>query len=92
MAQAMIVEANLKKATLKQNFRTIGIQTGIDDELFFYLTNKKSARVYFSSVYKQTVLSFNLGNSKNFIIDKNSWLILKNNFEEIDRRLNTNQE
>jgi hypothetical protein len=92
MAQAMIVEANLKKATLKQNFRTIGIQTGIDDELFFFLTNKKSARVYFSSVYKQTVLSFNLGNSKNFIIDKNSWLILKNNFEEIDRRLNTNQE
>ncbi len=88
----MIVEANLKKATLKQNFRTIGIQTGIDDELFFFLTNKKSARVYFSSVYKQTVLSFNLGNSKNFIIDKNSWLILKNNFEEIDRRLNTNQE
>lgn len=71
----MIVEANLKKATLKQNFRTIGIQTGIDDELFFFLTNKKSARVYFSSVYKQTVLSFNLGNSKNFIIDKNSWLI-----------------
>jgi hypothetical protein len=29
MAQAMIVKANLKKATLKQNFRTIGIETGI---------------------------------------------------------------
>jgi hypothetical protein len=95
MAQAMIINARLNQKLIekppninKSKSRTIGVQTGIDEELFFYLTNKKSGRVYFSSVYKQTVLSFNLGTSKSFIIDKASWTILKNNFDEIDKRFN----
>jgi CTP:phosphocholine cytidylyltransferase-like protein len=86
MAQAMIVEEKLKY--LKRDSRSIGIQTGVDNEMYFYLTNKISARVYYSTVYKQTVISFNLGNSKSFIIDHTSWSILKNNFEEIDKRFN----
>jgi hypothetical protein len=38
MAQAMIVEEKLKY--LKRDSRSIGIQTGVDNELYFYLTNK----------------------------------------------------
>jgi hypothetical protein len=80
-----LMEAEAERSDLSKK-RIIGIQTREDCELFFFLTNKKSAKVYFSSVYKDIVLSFNFGNSKSFIIDRTSWYILKNNFHEIDQR------
>ena len=90
MAQAMINYVNQKyNNNNMRNTRTIATQTGSDDELFFHLTNKKSARVYYSTVYKEPVLSLNLGNSKSFIVDKASWIAIKNNLQEIDKRFNS---
>jgi hypothetical protein len=52
MAQAIIINARLNQKLIekppninKSKSRTIGVQTGIDKEIFFYLTNKKSGRV-----------------------------------------------
>ena len=58
---------------LNRRYKSIGIQTGDHDELYIYLTNKKTARVYFSPAYKEKVLSLNFGTSKSFIITKEMW-------------------
>ena len=94
MAQAMItayVREQMKCPLLSFpniNVRHIATQTGSDDEFFFHLNRKKTARVYYSTVYKYIVLSLNLGSSKSFIIDKSSWIAIKNNIEEINKRFN----
>ena len=75
----------------KREKKTVGIQTGLDNELFFFLTKKKSIRVYYSSVYKDIVCSFNVSNSKSFIFDRESWKILKNNFQAINNRFGSDE-
>jgi hypothetical protein len=51
------------------NKRSIGIQTG----------------TYYSSIYKENVMSFVLSNSKSFIINKDSFNALKEIFPIADR-------
>jgi hypothetical protein len=68
MAQAMLRAHNF------QARRSIGVQTGQNDEMVFYLSNKKSIKLYYSQVYKERVLSFNISTSKSFIMNKTMWL------------------
>jgi hypothetical protein len=70
------------------NQRSISTQTGEEDHLFIHLENKKTARLYFSSAYKETVLSFNFGSSKSFIITKSMWKVFRNYIKTIDTFLN----
>ncbi len=58
MAQAMLRAHNF------QARRSFGVQTGQNDEMVFYLSNKKSIKLYFSQVYNERVLSFNISTSK----------------------------
>ena len=68
--------------------RKVAVQTGDNNEFMIYLTNKKTARVYFSTCYKDTVLSINFGTSKSFIISKSMWRIFRRHFKEIDKYVN----
>ena len=43
----------------------------------FNLSNYKSVRIYYSKSYKDYVVSFNLGNSKKFIVTKSMWKTFK---------------
>ena len=54
------------------------------DDLYFYLTPKKTARMYYSQAYKEKVLSLNFGTSKSFIITKHMWSCFKKEFEKIE--------
>jgi hypothetical protein len=78
MANAMI---------LHRKYRNIGVQTGDDNDLYIYLTNKKTARIDLSPAYKEKVLSLNFGTSKSFIITKSMWKIFRNHYSEIDNIL-----
>jgi hypothetical protein len=62
-------------------FKEISTQT---DDLNFSLTQKKTARMYFSQAYKERVLSLNFGTSKNFIITKHMWQNFKKEFKNIE--------
>ena len=77
---------------MKTEKRSVSLQTGLSNEIFFFLSKKKSIRVYYSSVYKDIVCSFNVSNSKNFIFDRESWQILKNNFQAINKRFGFDNE
>lgn len=63
----------MAQAMIEQRKKNAFSQTGSDDGQIFYLTNNKNIRLYFSTVYKERVLSFNLSSSKSFILNKQSW-------------------
>ncbi len=71
---------------INRKYKNVGVQTG-DNELLIYLSNKKTARIYYSTSYKEKVLSFNFGTSKNFIFTKLMWKILLQNLNEINQIL-----
>ena len=74
---------------INRKYKNCGTQTGVDDKnLFIYLTNKKTARIYFCESYKDYVLSFNFGTSKSFIFTKCMWEKFKKHFKSIDDILN----
>lgn len=79
MAQQMI---------LARKYKNISTQTGDTTELFINFTNKKTAKIYFSTAYKARVLSINFGTSKSFIFTKDMWNILKKHISQIDKILN----
>ena len=56
-----------------------------DNLLFIRLENKKTARAYYSSVYKSNVLSLNFGSSKNFIFTKSMWKEFSLHTKTIDK-------
>lgn len=56
-------------------YRSVGIQTGVDkQDLYYYLPNNKSLRLYHSKAYKAKVASLNISTTKSFIFDKETWL------------------
>lgn len=61
MAQAMI--------DIKKNNST---QTGEEARIYF-IDDSKSVKLYYSSVYKEKVVSLNLSSSKSFIFTGRSW-------------------
>ena len=63
-------------------------QTGEDDHFKIHLDKKKTARIYYSLAYKDNVLSFNFGTSKNFIFTKPMWKLFRNYIKTIDTYMN----
>lgn len=86
MAQKQLVikkkEDQIKSGLLK----TASTQTGNSSEFIPYLGQNKYARIYFSSAYKEIVLSFNFC-SKSFIITKSMWKVFRKHLSEIDSLL-----
>lgn len=80
MAQAMIDKFKKSAST----------QTEFD--FTFFLSNYKSVRIYYSKSYKDYVVSFNLGNSKKFIVTKSMWKILKIYYPLINKYLQNGAE
>jgi hypothetical protein len=72
-----MVEAYVKR----YKFTETSTQT---DDLYFSLTEKKTARMYYSQAYKEKVLSRNFGTSKSFIITKHMWSNFRKEFEKIE--------
>ena len=72
----------------KINHRSSSTQTGEENEISFHLENKKTARIYYSTAYKDKVLSLNFGSSKSFIFTRLMWNKFKTHFDEIEKTLN----
>ncbi len=70
-------------------FKEISTQT---DDLNFSLTQKKTARMYFSQSYKEKVLSLNFGTSKNFIMTKHMRQNFKKEFKNIENVFDDKQQ
>jgi hypothetical protein len=81
MAQKQVdYEKHLQNLLIKSKYT----QTGDDDKLFIHLENKKTARIYYSTAYKENVLSLNFGSSKSFLFTKSMWKVFRNYTKSID--------
>ena len=82
MVQRMLDNKNFE-SKLKNN-KSIGIQTGDENERCLTISDTKKIRLYYSKSYKNYILSFDLNDSKKFILTKEKWLIFRKHIEEID--------
>jgi len=87
MTQKQIDEYNLKI----QKLNTKSTQTNDDHEIFITLSDTKKIHLYKSKSYKSYVLSFDLGSSKKFIINKEKWMLFRKHIEEIDEIMTNNE-
>jgi hypothetical protein len=80
MAQASIDNRHKKHAK-----RSIGIGTD-SDEVYItcLLPNCKMVKMYYSTVYQDRVISFNIAESKSFIMDKINWNYFKQLIPSVD--------
>ena len=76
MAQAMI--NNRKK------YQDIATQTGDLNERCITISDTKKIRLYYSKSYKEFIISFDLNDSKKFILSKEKWSLFRLHLEEID--------
>ena len=84
MAQEMIV----RKQKIITKTKNISTQTDENtDEFCIYISKNKTFRLYYSKTYKSSVLSFNFGNSKKYIITKPMWKIFRKYIPHIDKIL-----
>ena len=83
------LQVQLFKLGLKncKNQKSVSTQTGETKNIFIYLENKKTIRTYYSSVYKEHVLSINFGTAKSFIFTKPMWKKFRKNIDLIDEIL-----
>jgi hypothetical protein len=76
MAQALVDKLKYLKTTSTQTS---------DKELEIQLSHTKIVKVYYSKAFKEYVVSFNLGNSKKFVISRSKWFFLRKYLETIDK-------
>ena len=69
---------------------SVGVQTGLNDELSITLSHSKKIHLYYSKSYRDFVLSFNLGKSKKFIITKKKWMLFRKFINQIDETMTKN--
>ena len=81
------IKEMIQKKRLEKTTTSVAVQTGINDELSISLSHSKKIELYFSKSYKDYVLSFNLGKSKKFIINKKKWLYFRKFLNQIDETL-----
>ena len=81
MAQAALEFLKYKKSI------STSTQTNNLDEFYVNLSSTKHARLHYSESYKDMVLSFNINQSKSFIITRQMWNIFKLHLNEIDKIL-----
>ena len=82
MVQRMLDNKNFE-SKLKNN-KSIGIQTGDENKRCLTISDTKKIRLYYSKFYKNYILSFDLNDSKKFILTKEKWLLFRKHIEEID--------
>ena len=87
MSQKMIYNRNYQQKFLNGEIKNASCQTGDDKMFLIYLANNKTAKIYYSTTYKETVLCFTFG-SKSFIITKSMWNIFKKHFSVIESLIN----
>ncbi len=87
MTQKQIDEYNLKI----QKLNTKSTQTNDDHEICITLSDTKKIHLYKSKSYKSYVLSFDLGSSKKFIMNKEKWMLFRKHIEEIDEIMTNNE-
>jgi hypothetical protein len=81
MAQAQI-EARKKLLAI-----SVGTQTGFSFDFSIVLRRNKRANFYYSKSYRDYVLAFKINKSKSFIVDRKSWLKLRNYLQIVDNVL-----
>lgn len=81
MAQAALEVLKYKKSI------STSTQTNNLDEFYVNLSITKHACLHYSESYKDMVLSFNINQSKSFIITRQMWNIFKLHLNEIDKIL-----
>jgi hypothetical protein len=81
MAQAMIDRYKLQKS------RDVSTQTGNTVDFFINLSKSKHFRLYYNESYKDLVLSFNINNSKSFIVTRQMWKKFREHINQIDSTL-----
>ena len=87
MTQKQIDDYKLKI----QKSNTKSTQTNDEHELYITLSNTKKIHLYKSKSYKSYVVSFDLGSSKKFIINRDKWMLFRNHIEEIDEIMTNNE-
>ena len=86
MAQAYVNFVRNNKLNDKQ--KSIGVQTGENNlNIVYHLPNNKEVRLYYSNIYKEKVVSFNISTSKSFIINREIWGQMKKILPKIDNFL-----
>ncbi len=56
----------------------------------FKLANRKQVKLYTSPVFKENIISFEISDSKSFILNNTSWTFFENIFPTIDQFFNKN--
>lgn len=77
MAQKMI-------DLIKSTKRTVATQTGDDEELYFYISDKKNVKVYFSQIEKEKLFRLTV-NTKSVALNQDDWKTFRNCIYEIDK-------
>jgi hypothetical protein len=86
MTQKQIDEYNLKI----QKSNSKATQFNDDHEICITLSDTKKIHLYKSKSYKSYVVSFDLGSSKKFIINKEKWMLFRKRIEEIGEIMTNN--
>ena len=72
MVQQMI---DRKKFDYELKNKSVGTQTGDENERCITISDTKKIRLYYSKSYKDYIISFDLNESKKFILSKEKWLL-----------------
>ena len=92
MAQAYVTyEIMMKHQSSNREKKTkeVAVQTGLNEkvDIIYHLPNNKVVRMYYSNIYKENVVSFNISTAKSFIINKEIWKELRKIMPIIDKFL-----
>jgi hypothetical protein len=68
--------------------KNASVQTGSENvNIVYRLPNNKMIRLYYSNIYKEKVVSFNISTSKSFIVNKEIWSHMRKLLPTIDNHL-----
>ena len=86
-----MIQSNVEKLSNSSqtiyNTNSVAVQTGINDDLSITFSHSKKIHLYYSKSYRDYVLSFNLGQSKKFIITKKKWMLFRKYLNQIDETM-----
>ena len=63
--------------------RSVATQTGSDDDLYFYISDNKNAKVYYSINEKEKLFRLT-ANTKSVALNKEDWKKFRNFINQID--------
>jgi len=80
--------ANVNYVKNLEQQKNASVQTGSENvNIVYRLPNNKMIRLYYSNIYKEKVVSFNISTSKSFIINKEIWSHMRKLLPTIDNHL-----